>query len=367
MKNYRIAALLAAAAFMAACTTSARIDCTIDGAAKDSINIRQLNVNTFSVLDTVVTRADGSFSYKVPVQKGQPEFVYIFRGETSLASLLLKAGDRVKVKTDTLANCTVKGSEESELLMQNERRYAKFLAELNNDNATALELGKLYVAHYRENVKYIMAHPYSLTVIPVLYEQLDARNTVMSQLTDAIHFRAAADSLKKVYPDSKYVKALEKEAERRESLLGLETKLRQASTMAYPEISLPGIKGTKMSLSEVPAKLKMVHFWSASDATHKMFNLDVLMPLWKKYHDRGFEIYSVCIDTDKALWAGVVDAQKLPWVNVCDGKGAYSPALLTYNVQQLPASFLVSEDGIANQSGTISQAGLDAAISKLLK
>ena len=73
-----------------------------------------------------------------------------------------------------------------------------------------------------------------------------------------------------------------------------------------------------------------------------MFNLDVLKPLYKKYHPKGLEIYQVALDTDKAGWARTVKDQGLEWINVCDGLGTDSSSILLYNLGALPVSFIIS-------------------------
>ena len=78
-----------------------------------------------------------------------------------------------------------------------------------------------------------------------------------------------------------------------------------------------------------------------------MFNLDTLLPIWEKWHDKGFEIYSVDVNPDKSAWASVVKAQNLPWINVNDGRGPASSSLATYNVSSVPSSFLLTDEGMA--------------------
>ena len=74
-----------------------------------------------------------------------------------------------------------------------------------------------------------------------------------------------------------------------------------------------------------------------------MFNLDVLKPVYDDYHKKGFEIYQVALDTDKAGWANVLKEQNLPWINVCDGLGAGSPYVLLYNIGALPSTFIIAD------------------------
>ena len=94
----------------------------------------------------------------------------------------------------------------------------------------------------------------------------------------------------------------------------------------------------------------MVFFWTAENADQKMFNLDFLKGLYEDYHDRGFEIYQVSLDVDKALWARVVKQQNLPWINVCDSRGSASPYTLLYNIASVPAVYVICDGDLVDGS-----------------
>ena len=368
-----------AAVFAAACTSGAKIEVNVEGAPESDVVVRLLNVNRYELLDTVKTDASGHFAYKMDVAKGQPEFVYLFHNDVKIASLLLEAGDKVKVQADTLGNFTVEGSAESEKLAQVEKNHAaaydrlealvEQLAEADAKSAADLQsaIGKEYVNYYRECVRYVMTNSRSLTVIPVLYQNFGPELPVFGQGTDAIHFKNAADTLEMVYPDSKYVIALRKEADKRNSYLEVAALLSTAQEIGYPEIELPDVKGNKVKLSDVESKAKvtMLFFWNPSNASQKMFNLDVLKSVYADYHKRGFEIYQVAIDPDKATWAKVVKEQALPWVNVCDGRGAQSPCVLHYNLAALPAAYIMS-DGVLVDGQVVDENSLRKLINSLL-
>ena len=367
----------AAALIAAACTPTARIDVTIDSAASSEVVVKLLNVNQYEVLDTLKTDGSGRFTYKVNVEEGQPEFVYVFYNEKRIASLLLEAGDKVSVSADTLGNYSVVGSEESARLALVEQEYSaaqkrlQTIAEqMDDDDAdqTALTqaMGKEYVDYYRQCVKYILENSRSLTVVPVLYQYLGTDLPVFGQSTDAIHFVNMADSLSLSYPQSKYVRALRKEAERRYTYLELEAKLKGASTVGFPDIVLPDINAEKVALSEVDSKVIMVYFWDVADASQKMFNLDVLESLYNDYHKRGFEIYQVALTADKSAWAQVVRKQNLPWINVCDRLGAASPYVATYNIPVLPATYIIA-DGELVDGQVVDEKSLRKLLDTLLK
>ena len=334
---------------LVSCGKGARVEVTLDAPAASQLTLRQLDMNVYRILDTLTTDRRGRVVFRPEVQKGQPEFFYLFYGDKRIASLLLEAGDRVRLDADTLGRYSVSGSPQCDTLRVSEKAYADFITAFAAAT-DGREMGALYVRHYRECVRRIVANSHSLVVIPILYERLSEGTAVFNRPTDAVLFKAAADSLTAVYPDSRYVKALSKEAERRTRLLELQQQIGSAGQLNYPDLELPDIRGQKCRLSSLQAKAVLLHFWTSAEPAQRMFNLDTLLPLYEEYHNRGLEIYSVCIDADKVRWGSIVTAQKLPWVNVNDGRGTASSALTTYNVTSLPVTYLISGGEVLNKT-----------------
>jgi peroxiredoxin len=377
-KFSRIAAAAAVALASVSCAHVAKIDGVLEQAPSSEVIVKLLDVNKYEVLDTVAVDASGKFSCKVDVQEGQPEFIYLYYGDRKIASLLLSEGDNVTVKADTMGNYTVAGSEESEKLAQVEKDYAdvasrmdalaKKLEKVSGDEAAALskQIYNEYVTYYRSRVRYVMENSKSLTSVPVFYQVLGENLPVFGQITDAIHFSNICDSLETIYPDSKYVKALRKEAQERQSQMELTARLGTAEEIGFPDITLPDTKGNKVRLSDVESKVILVQFWTATEAAQKMFNMDVLMPLYNEYHSKGLEIYQIALDPDKVTWANVVKEQKLPWISVCDGLGANSPYIILYNIGALPSTFIIS-DGELVDGQVVNENSLRRTVAKLLK
>lgn len=345
MKPFRILAAAAAALLLASCGPKTVIDGTLKDKADAPVIVKLLDVNRYQVLDTVKTNASGAFSYKVELPSANPEFIYLFYGDRKVASLLLKPGDRVKVATDTLGNYTVEGSDETLLLQEVENEYAQFLMDMDRFAASEapdanVELSRRYVDYYRRSTRYVLEHPKSLTAVPVLFQRVNENLAVFDQPTDGILFQSISDSLKTVYPDSRYVKALAGEASRRNNALEIGHALEQAGEIGYFDIDLPATDGSRKKLSEVDSKVVMLYFW-ATTAEQKMFNLDALIPLYNEFHGRGFEIYAVSLDVDKTAWASAVRNQQLPWVNVCDTRGNASPYVGMYGLASLPTAYFL--------------------------
>ena len=382
MRNCRLLfAAALAAALLSSCGGKAGIEGVLTDAPDAQVVVTLLDVNHYQVLDTVRTDAHGRYSYKVALEEGQPEFIYLFYGNTRIASLLLASGDKVRVQSDTLGNYSVTGSAECDRLAEVERTQAEFnnrfaaaqarMADTDEASPEAAvlrsELTRQYVSYYREQVKYILSNSKSLTVIPVLYESIGGVLPVFGQPTDAIHFRNICDSLKTVYPESRYVRALEQEAVRRTNYMEIDNRLKAAGEVNFIDIELPDIKGEKVKLSEVEGKVVMVYFWASELTAQKMFNLDVVKPIYEEYRGKGFEIYAVSLDTDKAKWASTVRNQHLEWVNVCDGRGTSSPVVPLYNVQSIPSLFFLVNGEMQTGVGVKNEATLRSFLASKLK
>lgn len=362
MRLRHLIPLLVSTLLACACNNKANISGEIKDYPNGEIVVARLGVGSFTSVDTIKTSSRATFKYSLDLKEGQPAFVYVYKGSRRIASLLVEKGEKVEIVADTLGCFSVEGSQGSSLLSDVEKRFADFGRAMDSTEDSK-ELGKMYIEYYRSCVKYVMEHPYSLTSINVLYQKLNNMD-IFSQYTDALHFRTVCDSLKTKYPNSEYVKALEKETLRRENLLGLSTAAQNAETIAYPELNMPDINGNKVSLRGVESKAILLHFWSAEDVAQSMMNIEVLQSIYDQYRSRGLEIYSVCL-SPKVQWATVVRNQDLQWINVNDGLGANSPAVRLYNISNLPVAFLIADGEMVTES-VKDAAGLRRQLDKLL-
>ncbi len=355
----------------------AEINGTLASVPSSEVVLQMLDVNRLVVLDTVKTDAQGGFRYEIDIKKGNPEFLYVYAGGKKAVSLLLEAGDDVNFTVDAQGNVNLDGSEESVKFMQVEKEHNGMVemfaqmsaqyesAAADQQDALAKQMTDEYIKYYKNSLRYVLANTGSMTSIPVLYRNL-GELPVFSQTTDAIIFNQVADSLSVKYPESKYVKSLRNMADARMENLKLEARVNEAETVGYFDIELPGLDGKMKKLSEAESKVTLLLFWSAAQGAQNKFNSDVLKPLYEKYHAKGFEIYQVSLDVDKVMWATTVMGQDLPWVSVCDTRGAASPYVAAYNLQALPVPFLISNGEIQNVS-LKDKNELEKAVAALMK
>lgn len=381
MKIMRKALIIAALAVIAASCSNAptaRISATIEGLADSTVILQKLNYNKLQAIDTIKTDAEGSFDYKVKLTGNAPYFYYIYSGESPVASLVLLDGDKVKVNIAKNGSFKVEGSQESEKLQQVNDAFSKVVSNMTSaiealpENPTESEIkdlnkavSRMYIDYKREAVKYVITNPFSITSAVVLFQKYNDGLKVFNEDSDAVIFRRTIDSLVTVYPKSDYILALRDEMSARESRMNINSRLDSAEQVSFPNLSMPDVNGEIKNLIDLEGKVIILSYWSAGQDDYKMFNQE-LVSLYNKYHSAGLEIYQIGLDIDKPSWASIVKQQKLPFINVNDGLGTMSPAVLTYYIDHIPAMLVIDRKGEVVARDQFEPAKLEALIKSKL-
>jgi thiol-disulfide isomerase/thioredoxin len=119
-----------------------------------------------------------------------------------------------------------------------------------------------------------------------------------------------------------------------------------------PEIVLPSPDGKDITLSSLRGKMVLIDFWASWCMPCRIENPNIV-EVYKKFNSKrftrgkGFTIYSVSLDTDKEAWLNGIKNDGLQWEShVSDLKGWNAAAAALYQVEAIPANFLVDADGI---------------------
>ena len=112
-----------------------------------------------------------------------------------------------------------------------------------------------------------------------------------------------------------------------------------------PELEFSDPDGKVRKLSDLRGKVVLIDFWASWCGPCRKENPHV-RAMYEKYHDRGFEIFSVSLDNNKNRWKDAIAKDGLVWPNhVSDLKGWGSAAAKLYGVSSIPSTFLVDKDG----------------------
>ena len=111
-----------------------------------------------------------------------------------------------------------------------------------------------------------------------------------------------------------------------------------------PEIELPSPSDELISLSSMRGKYVLIDFWAAWCRPCRMENPNV-KKMYAVYADKGFEILGVSLDRTKAAWTQAIEIDGLPWKHVSDLQYFNSAAARLYEIEAIPATYLVDPDG----------------------
>lgn len=137
-----------------------------------------------------------------------------------------------------------------------------------------------------------------------------------------------------------------------------------------PELAFKNPQGEVMKLSDLKGKIVLVDFWASWCRPCRMENPNVVRT-YKKFENakfknaKGFEIYSVSLDRNKQDWIKAIEADGLLWdYHVSDLQFWQSEGARIYNVNSIPATFLIDGDGTIIAKG-LRGAQLENTLEKL--
>ena len=354
MRNTFLALICAAILCCGCSSKDVRISGKFFGLTAKSVYLEQMTAAGQTIIDSVELANDGSYRFVVKNVPQTPSIYNIIYNNERIP-LLLSAGENLSVGSmgSVLANYTVSGSKESELLREFNREYIAGMQELNAKVAAYAEAGaasrqeiaQLYTAKLREikrnQISFIIKNKSSIAAVYALYQRLPDEKHLVNSESDLIYFRTVADAVSKSYPTSPFVVTLRNDVARMEAQTSL---LNSIEEREYPDIVANDMYGNETKLSDLEGNVILVDFWAAELGNSNALNAD-LKAIYERYHDKGFRVYQVSFDTSKAIWIQTVQEQKLPWVSVCDFRGQASPIMGVYNVRSLPANYLLDRKG----------------------
>lgn len=113
-----------------------------------------------------------------------------------------------------------------------------------------------------------------------------------------------------------------------------------------PDFSASDPEGNTVNLTSILGKVTIIDFWASWCKPCRVDN-PKLVKIYEDYHNKGLEIISVSLDrsNQKQRWVDAIKTDQLNWYNVSNLKFWNDPIAKLYDVNSIPATFIVDEQG----------------------
>ena len=342
-----------------------RVSGKIENGEGKVLYLKQLNLSGEVDVDSVVLKAKGNFKFSLPKLEN-PTFFLLKLSDKNFITLLADSTEKIEViaNAENLSKHYDVSSLGSNYIQALNTRFDRTKTEVDSlmkiyndtpkDEKELIEEVRQDLIEVIDNQKvfvrdFVMANPRSFASYYAVFQRFDDGTLVLNAYDkeDLNLFSTVATSLSLFYPESPRSEQLKNFVLniRKEIKIGeLQSKLKNEAQSNIPDIEEDDLNGKKIKLSSLKGKLVLLSFWASWDEKSRKENKN-LIKIYNKYKAKGFEVYQVSLDRSKILWEGAVEQDKLPWINVSDLRFTDSYPARIYNVQQLPANYLISKKG----------------------
>ena len=307
----------------------------------------QTETGTLAKDTAVVT--DGKFELKGITEEIDLGFIRIENEQINLPLILEEGKIEINIVKDSLHKSTLGGTPNNDKFQKFNtesraisEKVAKFekdngpemqKAQMSNDTVTINKLLKEYKKFQNEmndySKKFIKENPDAYLSVLLL------ENFLMRQYLTPEDIKS-------------YFEGLDKDVKETKSGKKIKTALDSMSAIVIgkpaPNFSAPSPEGKTISLKESLGKVTIIDFWASWCGPCRAENPNVVA-LYNEFHPQGLNIIGVSLDKDAAKWKEAIAKDGLIWPHVSNLKFWEDPIAKQYNVQSIPATFILDEKG----------------------
>ncbi|MFC4721674.1 redoxin domain-containing protein [Geojedonia litorea] len=335
----------------------------IDGNAEGLYNgirvyLKTLDANNRQVdMDTAVVMNE-KFEFKGKVADAELLYLYVNSVTGALPIMVENAYMTVNINKDDLGASIITGSKSNEGLINFNKQMATFneqRQQLSNAFRTAnenqdsikmetirTEMSSLSQTASEFPLEFIKNNPDNQFSLKLVESMLKNRNGDLQQTVDTYELLGPEV---KASPSGQNVAV---QIENTKRLLEA-----QASTnigKVAPNFSAPTPEGKPLALNDIKGKATIIDFWAAWCGPCRRENPNVVK-VYEKYHDKGLEIIGVSLDgsprqqSAKDAWLQAIKEDNLTWHHVSNLQYFNDPVAKMYNIQSIPATFILDAEG----------------------
>ena len=303
--------------------------------------------------DTAIV-VNGTFKFEGKVESPQLWFVFVDNLQGNKAIIVENADISIEIDKDNLNNSLVTGTEANtaynqfankinELTLKRKDLAMEYRQAINkNDTITANKLTAEIAQASNESATYpfefIKANNKNIFSLKLIESYTEANSTDLDLIIDA--YNSLDQSLKDSFLGKKVYTSIMAIKQQNAALENLNI------GKVAPKFSAPSVDGNDIALDDILGKVTIIDFWASWCGPCRRENPNVVKT-YNKYHDKGLEIISVSLDKpgQKEKWLKAIEDDKLTWHHVSNLNYFNDPVAKLYNIQSIPATYILDADG----------------------
>jgi peroxiredoxin len=315
---------------------------TLQNAPEGVVVLSQFTDSRPQIIDTLEVNNKGEFTYEVAVDS--PTFFELnLYGARVVQLALFKEDVAVKYNFSDPKSLQVEGSKDSQEMLKLEKLmedYQVFVNQLNEQYYEAMSKNDAEAIKKIQKDAMILEAQQGERVKEMITSMGDSFATLaavglLNPKNDFPFIDALITKLNEDYPGNSAIMQMKQQLDELRAL---------SIGQVAPDIQLPDPNGTVTKLSDLRGKYVLIDFWAAWCKPCRQENPNVVR-LYSQYKSKGFEVFGVSLDRTREDWVKAIADDKLTWTHVSDLMYFNSAAAELYQIQAIPATYLIDPDG----------------------
>lgn len=287
----------------------------------------------------------GKFSFTGAAASPELHYIFIDQIRGNIPVIIEEGSILVSGQKDSLAFTQIKGTPQNDLFsdfLETSRSFSNRAMTMSEDmrqatmrqdsaNMTSLrdEYGELQEEAKQFELNFAKENPNAL-ISALLLDKILTMGVLPEQEVKAL-YEALSPEIKATTAGKKIKDKLDKSVA---TSIGAKA----------PNFSAPTPSGEELALNDVLGKATILDFWAAWCRPCRAENPNVVR-VYEKYKEKGLSILGVSLDRKAEDWKKAIQDDGLVWNHVSNVKYFDEIAKL-YNVDAIPATFILDENGI---------------------